>query len=62
MRNVSRYNSLGGYVEDLAELINGRFGHACGSYFDSNNQMVNLNSESYELLFKRVMNQRIDRF
>ena len=41
MRNVSRYNSLGGYVEDLAELINGRFGHACGSYFDSNNQMVN---------------------
>ena len=37
--NVVRYNE-DGFVEDLPELITGRFSHACSWYIDSQDKMV----------------------
>ena len=37
--NVVRYNEVG-FVEDLPELITGRFSHACSWYIDSQDKMV----------------------
>ena len=38
--NVVRYNESG-FVEDLPELITGRFSHACSWYINSQNKKVN---------------------
>ena len=40
LKTVSRYNGFFGWVEDLGELLVGRYGHACGSYLDSNDEKV----------------------
>ena len=36
---VSKYSQTG-WVEDLPSLKTGRYRHGCGTYLDSNNQMV----------------------
>ena len=36
---VSRYN-MGGHVKDLPQLIEGRWGHGCGSYWGKDGRQV----------------------
>ena len=43
LRTVSRY-SITGYMEDLAELNVGRYGHGCSSYYKDGAQVSICNS------------------
>ena len=45
--NVVRYNE-DGFVEDLPEMISGRFSHACSWYINNQDQMVNKKNSKTE--------------
>ena len=48
--NVVRYNESG-FVEDLPELISGRFSHACSWYINSQDKMVKTQPSIWSFLF-----------
>ena len=41
MKIVSRYN-ISGWIEDLEELNDGRWAHACAQFVNNNGNMVSL--------------------
>ena len=46
---VSRYDRMG-WVEDLPQLIEGRYDHGCGSYLRVDGTQVSIDSIGYSLL------------
>ena len=51
--NVVRYNE-DGFVEDLPELITGRFSHACSWYIDSRDKMVKRTQRTKNRVFHLI--------